>query len=445
MYLRSLKLQNVKLIRDASLSFMRGDEVRRWTVLVGENGLCKTAILHAIALAASGRDRANQLHEDASSLRDIRLKGSEAPAIITAEFTFGRHRDSDRDYGTLERQSARSVLPILTSQLFVSDRNRLFAGSAEWIGRELTLSNGKDPLAYSRGIGLPHWFVAGYGVSRALPEPLGRFAFKDPVLDRLKPLFDRAPLIGTGFIDLFESTVLARQYVKTLRDILLTTDDLLPRISSVDLRGRAGVRKAEQLIESNRFSFKAGKTDVKVPATWLSQGYQATIAWIADLVGQIYWETGEAVPASELEGLVLIDELDLHLHPRWQVVLVKALKAALPNIQFVVTTHSPMILPGLEQDEIYRLALDDDGNVRIRQSDRPPTLMTATEIYDTFFGLDALYPNELGAALLRYGYLASDPWRSDSEEAELQGLRKQLNSAGLATEVVPEPRQEVAG
>ena len=57
MYVREVHIQNVKLLRDVRLSFLRGDEERMWTVLVGENGVGKTTILQCIALAASGRDR----------------------------------------------------------------------------------------------------------------------------------------------------------------------------------------------------------------------------------------------------------------------------------------------------------------------------------------------------------------------------------------------------
>jgi predicted ATP-dependent endonuclease of OLD family len=61
MYLRRIRVQNIKMMRDVELSFLRGDKVRPWTVIIGENGLCKTALLQSIALAASGPDRANQL------------------------------------------------------------------------------------------------------------------------------------------------------------------------------------------------------------------------------------------------------------------------------------------------------------------------------------------------------------------------------------------------
>jgi recombinational DNA repair ATPase RecF len=74
MYIRNLHIENLKLLRDVRIPFTREGEIRRWTVLVGENGLCKTTILQAIALAASGPDRANQLLTDigVGSLPDLR-------------------------------------------------------------------------------------------------------------------------------------------------------------------------------------------------------------------------------------------------------------------------------------------------------------------------------------------------------------------------------------
>lgn len=71
MYLRHLTLRNLKLARALDLDFTRRGAPRPFTVFVGENGRCKTALLQAIALAASGPDRANQL-ADAQTLPDVR-------------------------------------------------------------------------------------------------------------------------------------------------------------------------------------------------------------------------------------------------------------------------------------------------------------------------------------------------------------------------------------
>ena len=163
----------------------------------------------------------------------------------------------------------------------------------------------------------------------------------------------------------------------------------------------------------------------------MSQGYQATIAWIADLVGHVFWEAGGPVDLDQMEGLVLIDEIDLHLHPRWQVELVPVLKRLFPLIQFVVTTHSPMILPGLEQDEIVMLRRDEEGNVVADEAPQSPMLMTGSEIYSTFFGLPGLYPTDLAQAMHRYGFLVGNPRRTDEEEQEMTRLGSLLHTHGV--------------
>src|SRR5207244_680176 len=135
----------------------------------------------------------------------------------------------------------------------------------------------------------------------------------------------------------------------------------------------------------HRFSFQTGNKSVKVPATWLSQGYQGMIAWVADLIGQQFWDADEEMEIAEMEGLVLIDELDLFLHPTWQVKLIPALKAAFPRMQFVVTTHSPILLAGCEQDEVVILQQDAAGNVQAHEAPAAPALMSGSELYKVFF------------------------------------------------------------
>ncbi|HYO70352.1 MAG TPA: AAA family ATPase [Archangium sp.] len=94
-----------------------------------------------------------------------------------------------------------------------------------------------------------------------------------------------------------------------------------------------------------------------------------------------------------MEGLVLIDEIDLHLHPKWQLGLIPTLKRVFPKLQFIVTTHSPMLLPGLSREEVVILGTDTEGNVIAHESPESPSLLTGSEIYRTFFGIDRLHPS----------------------------------------------------
>ena len=94
-------------------------------------------------------------------------------------------------------------------------------------------------------------------------------------------------------------------------------------------------------------------------ATWseLSDGYHVFIALVADIARRAVMlnEIDGADAPSRVEGVVLIDELDLHLHPRWQRVALPCLREAFPRLQLVVTTHSPQVLSSAENRQVRRL------------------------------------------------------------------------------------------
>jgi predicted ATP-binding protein involved in virulence len=164
----------------------------------------------------------------------------------------------------------------------------------------------------------------------------------------------------------------------------------------------------------------------------------------------MFWENGGPIPLGEMEGLVLIDEIDLHLHPKWQLGLIPTLKRVFPRLQFIVTTHSPMVLPGLSREEVVILGTDEGGNVVAQESPESPALLTGSEIYRTFFGIDRLHPSNLGADLQRYSFLIADPLRSDEEDKEMHDIRERLAAAGVdpGWEPVPriqEPPEQTAG
>lgn len=97
----------------------------------------------------------------------------------------------------------------------------------------------------------------------------------------------------------------------------------------------------------------------------LSEEYKIVIAMVADLAARM----AEANPGMDnplnTTGIVLIDEVDLHLHPRWQREILLQLTKVFPNIQFIVSTHSPVIVVGAaEIAQIVNLNnINDDENL----------------------------------------------------------------------------------
>jgi predicted ATP-binding protein involved in virulence len=114
-----------------------------------------------------------------------------------------------------------------------------------------------------------------------------------------------------------------------------------------------------------------------------------------------------------------------------------------PRLQFIATTHSPMVLPALTADEVYLLSRDAEGSVVATRADHSPALLTGSEILESFFEIRTLYPNDLGDKASEYGRLANDPTRSDAEDQRMRALRQELATAGIAYDWEPAPREAV--
>lgn len=106
--------------------------------------------------------------------------------------------------------------------------------------------------------------------------------------------------------------------------------------------------------------FDTGKV---APWQELSDGLHVFLSLIADIARRaviLNEQDGGAAP-SLVEGVVLIDEIDLHLHPRWQRVVLDGLRETFPKLQFIITTHSPQVLSSAKNRQVRRLA---DGQIQ---------------------------------------------------------------------------------
>lgn len=173
-----------------------------------------------------------------------------------------------------------------------------------------------------------------------------------------------------------------------------------------------------------------------VPFSSLSDGYLTSAGWFLDLVAR--WITlaersnyhVEADFLQRMTGLVLIDEVDLHLHPRWQIEIITRTRRLLPQMSFVVTTHSPLTLVGAKAEEIWILSTEG-ARVKATCGVDTPMLLSGGQIYRRYFGIQDIYPDELGRSLQRYAFLSAYAARTDAEQAELDALEQQLREAGI--------------
>lgn len=400
MRIRKLSVRNVKILADQTFSFVRDDgSVRTWTVLLGENGVCKTTVLQAIALASSGDKMARALVEDA------------------ADYVHQAHADREVEIGaSFETQSA-----PLAVRMYVKEGHHAFRGNEE--------ASRLDDIRDERKKG---FFVVGYGTGRRLPRR-GEVAIpRDPVVDRLEGLFDTShKMLGIDFFEALKERGLGPTYAWVLRDVLLEQDalgdSLLPGLVNMELRGAGGVNAMEKLLESRRLVFDVGGSEhLRLPPHLLSQGYQSTFAWVADLLGHAFLDEGGEIHPSTLEGIVLLDEIDLHLHPTWQRRIVPILRSIFPRLQFIVTTHSPLVLTGFEADEIITLVLEDGEVVQSEAHVGEPGLQTGSELMEDFFGVSAAGRPDLLAIEREALELSVKEPRNPDEDRHLAELRDRL-------------------
>lgn len=125
----------------------------------------------------------------------------------------------------------------------------------------------------------------------------------------------------------------------------------------------------------------------------LSEGYKSILIFVSDLIYRLNKNAKEGQSIKDLKGIVLVDEIDLHLHPKWQRIVVKKLRSIFPNVQFIFTTHSPTIVQGASDDAIlYRVYRNpEDGKTKVsdpyfrKDLNR---LMINTLITSPLFGLE---------------------------------------------------------
>lgn len=168
----------------------------------------------------------------------------------------------------------------------------------------------------------------------------------------------------------------------------------------------------------------------KVSASALSDGYRSIIALIGDLI----WRLMHCYPNSDnplLEtGVVLIDELAIHLHPKWQRQIAGDLQGTFPNLQFIVTTHSPLIASGAGEHAVtYQLELDERGKTQIEQIEDIYAWSVDRSLQSEAFDLESPFSPNIADKIKEYYALIGISKRNKEQEARLQEIRPVIRKA----------------
>lgn len=301
-HVRRIDLRRFKGVEELRLKVdgPRRSKRARCLMLLGENAVGKSSILQAVALALIGPSQARRL-------------GLEPLDLL-------RNRKDDR-WDQLEPEDADIEVALdsrkRTARLRISGTERRIVDSGEQA-----------------------CLVLGYGTRRYFdPKKLERAR---GAYSRVQTLFSPTATIPSPATWLNQLPARDFDEVARIIRIVLTLgeEDELVR----DMDGRISVRIDRQL----------------VPIQRLSDGYKSILVMVADIVREL-------LPSfsflDEAEAVVLIDEVETHLHPRWKMRVMSALRRALPSVQFIVTTHDPLCLRGMEDGEVVVLQRDERGQI----------------------------------------------------------------------------------
>jgi len=322
--LRHLEITSYRGIRSAAPEIGS-----RLTLLVGDNGSGKSTILQAIAVglgevlthlpgvAGIGFRRKGDIHQQAGQL---------APYTrITLESSIGLRWDRtlrrDRSQATTRQIPAGVGLKALQQQL-----------------DEQILDPANQGLPYTLPV------LVHYGVSRALLDvPLSRKGFPKEFsrVQALDGAFQATSSFRKAFAWFYYKENEEHRLQRDQRDF----DVRLPELEAV----RRGLQAmfpdlSEPRIKLRPLSFTVKLNGEEFDVQQLSDGYQTMIGLTLDLCSRFATANPQLKDPLAAEAIVLIDEVDLHLHPRWQMRVVQDLLRTFPNTQFILTTHSPVVL-----------------------------------------------------------------------------------------------------
>ena len=167
--------------------------------------------------------------------------------------------------------------------------------------------------------------------------------------------------------------------------------------------------------------------DGDVPLNVLSQGTQSIIQWLGHFVINYAQYYDYPLELEEKPGILIIDEIDAHLHPSWQRRIIPTLIEHFPNLQIFCSTHSPLMLAGLKEGQVHLLRRDEKGKVTVTRNETDIIGWSADEILRNY--LDVPSPTDLETVrhLDRLQELRRKDNLSAEETEQLEQLRHTVN------------------
>lgn len=439
MWLKSVKLENIKCFDSTQEIFFSrkatkySEKPYRWVTLLGENGVGKSTILQSIGLLLAGPEAAKELLPRPEGwVRDLTRPGK-----LTAYVC--QDNDDEGVYGGDQKERKHFAYSYLVTgdqpvEVSLAGRKRI---RKETYTEPALIEETSLVLSWLRAnafaSGNRGWFATGYGPFRRLTRE------HRVLLPSLAPP-TRASNFATQFNDDEPISSFERWMVYLDFRMLKDTED-----KQAQKMRRIGEKVITELLPGNVKIQGVTKEGLilfeingqKVATVAMSDGYRSVIALAGDLIWRLLQTFPDDDP-TQASGIVLIDELDIHLHPVWQRQIAGWLQRTFPNLQFIAATHSPLIAIGAGQEALtLRFDTDkDSGEVTIQRIEDLSIYDVDQVLRSPAFGLVSTYSPQTQEKIDKYHQLNFEFPNLDPEDKreyeELRQFMKQLPSSAYA-------------
>jgi predicted ATP-binding protein involved in virulence len=389
-YFTRLELENIRCFgtkQTLDLSDGNGNPTR-WNLILGDNGVGKTTLLEFLAWMrpepANGDDQPEPINGEDEDKND-----KNKPNLVTLVPSL------QNEENRIIKKLPKSILKPLSLRAEVSQDSKLVntqpRNESSWQSKnkksvevktivttvDATFKKNGDLDDYisdgnieieNVGDIVENYkfpFIVVYGANRFIgKENKDEARLKNPIDDRLTKnieLYDAEEILQD-----LDYAVLKFPEDERNKNYFKAVKTMIVRVLHLDSSEDILINPTKRIKDSpnpDGVSFKTFSGEVGISA--LSLGYQTTLAWTLDLAWRLYENYPESDEPLKNPAIVLIDELDLHLHPSWQLRIMDDLTETFPNIQFIATSHSPLLVQSSSATNFAVIQKHDDEVVII--------------------------------------------------------------------------------
>lgn len=405
-YFLSLSIENARCFSEKQTLKLSDEAGRpaRWTILLGNNGTGKTTLLQSLAaIAASLREKPQRKGAEQFSLQGEWLR---LPEMLRSHLRHSGNVTLEAELALRQQGIGSLVTPTaLTRSSLEVERNGAFQGIVV-TGTHPSIDEESYPFCFA------------YSAGRRLTLPsFGESNIDDPVANLFNdsiPLRNAEEwLLQLDYSATKESPIQQRQKRRLdhVRRLLL---HILPEVTDL----RFSVPSEQQPTPRVEFLTPYGWVHLRA----LGYGYQTLIAWMVDLASRLVERYPDSADPLAEPAVVLVDEIDLHLHPVWQRTLISHLTERFPHTQFIVTAHSPLVVQSAGEANLAVLRREGD-HVVIDNDVQSVHGWRVDQIYTSeLFGLPSARSPEVEALFDRRRAILEKPKLTEKDKRELAEL-----------------------